>query len=149
LVAQPGKLSAEVLPVFGESLGCEPRNIFEKHRSRSGFVNEAKRLGEEVALIFAPELFSGNREWRAWNASRKEVNPSKISTVHFSEGRFDYLPMWAILAEGVASMAVNLYGCGEFKASRFETSGLPSPSSANLQNCKRHIPRRHSERAPV
>jgi hypothetical protein len=82
-----------------------------------------------------PELFSGNRERRARNATGEKVNPAKISAIDFVDGSFDYLPLWAILAEGVASIFVNLYGGGEVKASGFETRRLSSSSRTNLQNC--------------
>jgi hypothetical protein len=82
-----------------------------------------------------PELFSGNREWRARNPTGEKVNAAKICAIEFVDGSFDYLPLWAILAEGVASMIVNLYGGGEVKPSGFETCRLSSSSRTNLQNC--------------
>jgi hypothetical protein len=130
-----GKLSEKVPPVFRESVGCKPRHIFEKHCRGHCLLNEAKGLGKKVALVFVAELFSSNGEWRAGNATSEKVNTAKISAIDFVDGSFDYLPLWAILAEGVASIIVNLYGGGEVKASGFETRRLSSASRTNLQNC--------------
>jgi hypothetical protein len=80
------------------------------------------------------ELLSCNREWRARNSTGQKVDPAKIGAIDFVDGSFNYLPTWAILAEGVTSMMVNLDGRGEVKAGRFESCSLSSSSRANLQN---------------
>ena len=81
------------------------------------------------------ELFSRDGKRGARHSASEKVNTAKISAIDFVDGSFDYLPLWAILAEGVASMMVNLYGGGEVKASGFETRRLSSSSSTNFQNC--------------
>jgi hypothetical protein len=148
-VAQAAKLAEEVLAVFGESLRCKPRHIFEKHCGRSGFPDETERLWEEVSLVLVSELFSCNREWRARNPSCQEVDPAIISAIDFIDRCLDYFPMWTILTEGVTSMIVNLDGSSKVKASRFETCGLSSSARANLQDCWCHIPPNSAVRARV
>ena len=43
-----------------------------------GFFNEAKRLREQIALIFMPELFSGDRKGRARHSARQKIDSPKL-----------------------------------------------------------------------
>jgi hypothetical protein len=77
-------------------------------------------------------LFSGNGEWRARKATRKQVYAAKTLGVYVVDVFFDDVPGGPVAAEGIAGVWVDFYCRRKMKASRLKTESLTPASGANF-----------------
>ena len=92
-----------------------------------GSSNEANCFRKQIALIFMSELFSRDGKRGARHSASEKVNTAKISAIDFVDGSFDYLPLWAILAEGVASIIVISTAAARLKPATSRAVACPPP----------------------
>jgi hypothetical protein len=95
-------------------------------------VDNAERLGKEIAFIRFAKPLARDREWGAGNATRNQVNSSEIATVHAANIGLEDMPMWPVEPEGGTRGVIVLDRTSGSEARRFDAQRFPARAGTEI-----------------
>lgn len=87
------------------------------------------------------KLLASYREWRTRNSASQQFDTAEFASIDFCYRTFDYLPMRAIVTEGVTRVFIDFDGCRKGKTCGLKTNGLSSRPGADFQNSQNATPK--------
>mmetsp|Transcript_23292 Transcript_23292/g.40285 ORF Transcript_23292/g.40285 Transcript_23292/m.40285 type:complete len:288 (+) Transcript_23292:763-1626(+) len=140
-VAQRIQLRLEPFAIVMKHSTQKAAHVLDHHGAGAGGVNDVDGIVEQVPLVLFAQLLARDGKGRAGQPTGQEVHAAIVGRTLLKDPQvfFEHVPMWAIVAQCVAAMRVDLDQCAVAKARLFQPKGLTARACAKFDRCQ-HMP---------
>jgi hypothetical protein len=132
-VTQLAKLLFDFRPIIAEHRVEQPPHIFQHHRLRANFIDQAQSFGKQIALVIGAKLLARFGKGRTGDATRQQIHALVRATVKIPQIAFDNVPARPVQPQRGAGRRFDLHQPRVIETGALQPQRLPTSPSADFQ----------------